>query len=194
MAQHDPRAGIFTIGHSNLSIDDLITRLVTNAIDTVVDVRSQPVSKYSPHFNRVELADSLKQSGVRYSFMGKQLGGRPDSGQYYDADGYVRYDLWSASPDFQQGIALLEKAARRHRLALLCSEADPAHCHRHLLIARVLAERGWPREQIMHITAAGVCMADATIPSQMGLFGGSAEWRSPQSVLHKVRPSTSLSD
>ncbi|MBI2760469.1 MAG: DUF488 domain-containing protein [Chloroflexi bacterium] len=185
---------IYTIGHSNLTLADLLARLRAELIDTVVDVRSQPVSKYSPHFNRPALADALKREGMAYSFMGDLLGGRPDSARYYDADGHVRYDLWAASPEFRKGTAMLLRAAETRRLAVLCSEADPRQCHRHLLIARVLIGEGRSPSRILHILSDGALLPEDAIPRQTGLFGGDDEWRSPQSVLHKVRPNVSSND
>jgi uncharacterized protein (DUF488 family) len=185
---------ILTIGHSNLTLVDLLARICAERIDTVVDVRSQPVSKYSPHFNRPALAEALKRAGIAYSFMGDLLGGRPDNARYYDADGHVRYDLWAASPEFRKGTAMLLRAAETRRLAMLCSEADPRQCHRHLLIARVLTGEGRLPSQLVHILSDGALLAEDAIPRQAGLFGGDDEWRSPQSVLHKVRPNTSSND
>lgn len=184
---------IYTIGHSNLALDDFLARLRHAGIDTVVDVRSQPVSRYSLHFDRRPLSASLRDAGIRYSFMGESLGGRPQSTRYYDAEGYVRYDVLSASPEFQDGIDRVMRAARTCQLALLCSEADPARCHRHLLIARVLADQGWPRARIVHIDPRGSRLPDDAIPAQGGLFGTEAPWRSPQSVLHKLQPKASSS-
>src|SRR5690606_31911247 len=160
---------LFTIGHSNLDIDSLKSALREYGIDAVVDVRSQPFSKHSPHFNKNELAASLKGSGVAYAFMGRELGGRPENTRYYDAEGFVRYDLWSKDELFQSGIRRLLKAVTERRLALLCSEEDPAYCHRHLLIARVLIEGGFPSGNILHIRAGADewgCIRDDEIPRQ----------------------------
>src|SRR5581483_1618051 len=91
---------IYTIGHSNLTLTAFIERLSAAAIDTVVDVRSQPASRFAPQFNRGPLAEALRSAGIRYAFMGDQLGGRPDDPAYYDPDGHVRYDRWSTAPAF----------------------------------------------------------------------------------------------
>jgi uncharacterized protein (DUF488 family) len=182
---------LFTIGHSNLELDDIRSNLRNYGVDTVVDVRSQPFSRYSPHFNRAELAHSLGSSGFGYEFEGERLGGRPGDARYYDGEGYVRYDLWSESVEFQAGLSRLLELAKSSSVALLCSEEDPARCHRHLLIARVLKDEGVAGDQILHIRASGELTADDDIPLQMDLFGGSDTWRSPQSVLHKVQPSSS---
>jgi uncharacterized protein (DUF488 family) len=182
---------LFTIGHSNLELDDIRSNLRNYGVDTVVDVRSQPYSRYSPQFNRAELSHALGASGFNYRFMGESLGGRPAETRYYDVEGHVRYDLWSESPEFRAGIDELLELIRAESVALLCSEEDPTRCHRHLLVARVLAARGVEAGEILHIRASGELIPDDQIPLQMDLFGGSDTWRSPQSVLHKVQPSTS---
>jgi hypothetical protein len=105
----------------------------------------------------------------------------------------VRYDLWSASERFVDGIARLKASALRRRTAILCSEEEPVSCHRHLLLARVLATNGWPSARIVHIRGDGSCMLDDSIAVQEDLFGGEVAWRSPQSVLRKVQQSGSSS-
>lgn len=184
---------IFTIGHSNQTFEALLANLRAYEIDAVVDVRSQPVSKYTPHFNRGDLTWRLQEAGIKYAFMGDTLGGRPDGREFYDEQGYVRYDLWSASDAFQDGIVRLRQSAERRRSAVLCSEEDPQACHRHLLIARVLASAGWPGSRIAHIRGDSSYVTDASIAVQPDMFGGEVGWRSPQSVLHKVQRSTSSS-
>jgi uncharacterized protein (DUF488 family) len=182
---------VFTVGHSNQSFDALLGSLRAYEIEAVIDVRSQPVSRYTPHFNRGDLSWRLQEAGLKYAFCGDMMGGRPDDKMFYDDEGYVRYDLWSASDQFQEGIAKLQQGAKRRRTAIMCSEEDPGACHRHLLIARVLVAQGWPAGQIIHIRAGGSCISDDAIPVQQDLFGGAIGWRSPQSVLHKVQRSTS---
>lgn len=188
-----PPHTIYTAGHSNLSIEAFLLLLRGPGVDTVVDVRSQPVSRYTPHFNRAELSATLRAAGIRYAFMGDTLGGRPEHARYYDADGHVRYDLWSVSDAFRSGIEKLERAAARFCIALMCSEADATACHRHLLIARVLIDRGWPPGAILHIGAGGKLTPDDVLEPQADMFAETKPWRSPLSVLHKVQPSTSSS-
>ncbi len=84
---------IFTIGHSNQTFEALLGNLRAYEIEAVADVRSQPVSKYTPHFNRGDLTWRLQEAGIKYAFMGDTLGGRPDRREFYDEQGHVRYDL-----------------------------------------------------------------------------------------------------
>ena len=185
---------IFTIGHSSATFDRFVWLLREYGVDAVVDVRSQPASRFAPQFNRRALAALLRGAGVRYAFMGDQLGGRPGHPQYYDEHGRVLYGPWSESEPFVAGLATLGRAARMHRIALMCSEESPLQCHRHLLIARALTNGGWPRSGIVHIRGDGLCMPEESITVQAGPLMEGIGWRSPRSVSREPRPSTSSSD
>lgn len=132
---------VYTIGHSTHSIDRLIELLSMHAITAVADVRSSPFSRFKPHFNRVSLQTSLKKAGIRYVFLGRELGGRPADRACY-VGGTVNYDLVARTELFQAGISRVAEGVRRHRIALLCTEEDPLACHRALLVSRHLVDRG----------------------------------------------------
>lgn len=184
------RKSLFTIGHSALPASRLVELLESHSIDTVVDVRSQPYSRIHPQHNRESLRDVLRSRQIRYAFMGDTLGGRPQDQRHYDEQGHVNYSSWSDSPEFRSGLSRLIRCLDTYRVALLCSEEDPNDCHRHLLIARALLERGWEGSAILHIRAKGRVISEAALAHQLGLDGYSV-WRSPQSVLQKVLPDTS---
>src|SRR5437870_4228181 len=115
----------FTVGHSNHSLHDFLALLASHAIEVLVDTRSHPYSKYVTHFNREELAAALKQAGVKYLYLGRELGGRPDEEEYFDAEGHVLYYRVAKSRLFLEGIERLEAGSRQYRVALMCSEEDP---------------------------------------------------------------------
>jgi uncharacterized protein (DUF488 family) len=187
---------LFTVGHSNKSLDEFLKLLATHGIEVVADTRSHPYSKYVAHFNREELGTALKQAGVKYLYLGRELGGQPDEEEFFDEDGHVLYYRVAQSPLFLQGIERVEAGSRRYRVALLCSEEDPAVCHRHLLVSRVLAERG---ADVRHIRGDGTIQAYADIKApeaeQPLLFDipGLNPWKSLRSVSRK-RPQRSSSD
>ncbi|MCI0682374.1 MAG: DUF488 domain-containing protein [Gemmataceae bacterium] len=135
---------IFTIGHSNHSLDAFVSLLQRHGITAVADVRSQPFSVRQPHFNREALAPALRERGIAYVFLGAELGGRPGQPSLYDADGRVDYRRVRTQDFFQRGLERLENAQGRYTVALLCSEENPLSCHRGLMIAPALAERGLP--------------------------------------------------
>ena len=141
---------VFTIGHSNHSTDTFLKLLRRHLIDEVMDVRSSPFSRYSPHFNFEFLRDTLEGAGIDYQFRGDELGGRPADRSCYGEDGQVQYDL--VADWFDDGIRGAMRAAGERRVVLMCSEKDPLDCHRTLLIARELEERG---VTVRHIMADG---------------------------------------
>jgi uncharacterized protein (DUF488 family) len=151
---------LYSIGHSNHPLDAFLDLLRRHGIEVLVDVRSAPYSRYVPHFNPANLKTALKEAGFQYIYMGKELGGRPDGAEFYDADGHVRYDRLAESPLFLAGLDRLISGAERYRVAMMCSEENPTDCHRRLLITRVLAGRGLP---VQHIRGDGRIETEAEL-------------------------------
>ncbi len=143
---------VFTLGHSNHSQDVFMLLLTRHGVDEVIDVRSAPYSRYTPHFNHEPLQDALDGVGIGYAYLGGELGGRPADRSCYDADGRVRYDRVAGTDLFDDAIRRLIHAADERRIALLCTEKEPLECHRTLLVARALAERD---VAVAHILADG---------------------------------------
>jgi hypothetical protein len=120
----------------------LVGLLEAAGIAAVADVRSYPFSQYVPHFNRPELESGLRERGIVYVFLGKQLGGRPTDPALYDEEGHVDYEHVRTTTIFQQGLDRLCATADKFPVAMLCAEEDPLDCHRGLLIGPALVERG----------------------------------------------------
>lgn len=173
-------AVLWTIGHSNHEPGRLLDLLDQHEIQVVIDVRSSPYSRYNPQFNREEVARHL-QGRVRYAWLGDVLGGRPAGTGLYDEGGHVLYGPLSRTPEFQRGLDTLQRNMARYRIALLCSEAEPAECHRHLLICQSLRDRGVPAASIAHILADGTLRSEAAMPAQTRLLEDA--WRSGAPVL-----------
>ena len=189
----------FTIGHSNHSTETWLALLRLHNIEVVVDTRSSPYSRFVPQFDREIVQRSIEEGGLRYLFLGADLGGRPANPAYYDASGRVVYGRLRDDSNFKAAIARLETGIERFRVALLCGEEDPAHCHRRLLIGRVLTERG---QTMLHIRGDGQVDTDETvavasgkplIEAQKELFAEIEEdkWRSTASGLPKRVPASS---
>lgn len=142
---------VFTIGHSNHSIERLVELLALHKITAVADVRSHPYSRFNPQFNRETLCASLKAVGISYVFLGRELGARTGDRSCY-LHGKVQFDRLASSELFQQGLARVAQGATRNRIALLCAEKDPLTCHRGILISRHLATQGI---DVQHILADG---------------------------------------
>ena len=186
--------GIWTVGHSNHRLDHVLGLLDSEQIAYVVDVRSYPYSRVASQFNRESLAHELSVHEVGYLFLGNELGGRPDRPEHYDAQGHALYGPMSQQAEFQAALKRLCDASSDHRIALLCSEADPTHCHRRLLVGKVLAEKG---VTLRHILADGRVLAEEAIrlpvgqPAQGSLLDEETAWRSTRSVSRRARLSTS---
>ncbi|MBC7526673.1 MAG: DUF488 family protein, partial [Chthonomonadaceae bacterium] len=82
---------LYTLGHSNHSLERFLELLRLHKIETVGDVRSQPYSPYCPHFNREALQIALLQNGISYLFFGRELGARTEDTSCI-IEGRVDYD------------------------------------------------------------------------------------------------------
>jgi uncharacterized protein (DUF488 family) len=155
---------IYTIGHSNHSLEKLLGLLEDNGVMSVVDVRTAPFSRYSPHFNRDELAAALSHNDIQYAFAGKYLGGRPSDPLCYKSHTLpvegadylheVDYPEVMKRAWFIKGIDRLLEMADEQSTAVLCSEENPAQCHRHHLIARYIMAQH-PDVKVRHIRGDG---------------------------------------
>jgi uncharacterized protein (DUF488 family) len=183
---------VFTVGHSNHSMQKFLSLLKGYGIEVLVDIRSHPYSRHAPRFNARALEATLSSDGIGYLFLGGELGGRPEGGEFYDAKGRVDYALVGCSRPFLDGISRLEKELRTRTAALLCSEEDPTRCHRRLLVGQALEERGI---SLRHIRGDGsVEMEDEVDGGQQILF--SKKEASPRKSIRSVsrrsrRPSSS---
>ncbi|GGL57849.1 DUF488 domain-containing protein [Planomonospora parontospora] len=132
---------LFTIGHSTHSFSVFRDLLRRHGITAVADVRSIPVSRFAPQFNRDAINRSLCDAGIKYVFLGKELGARTNDPDCY-IDGRVQYKRLARTAEFTNGIARLLKGAEIERIAIMCTEQEPLDCHRTILIARVISEYG----------------------------------------------------
>ena len=142
---------VYTVGHSNHTSEAFVTLLRTRGVTAVADVRSAPYSRFNPQFNRETLARALEAQGIRYVFLGRELGARPDDPGCYE-EGRARYARLARTALFRRGLDRVADGARRHELALTCAEKEPLDCHRTILVARELVRRGI---DVAHILADG---------------------------------------
>ena len=138
---------IYTIGHSNREAEEFIQILCHYRIKLVVDVRSQPFSKYCPQFNKDIIQQTLIHSGIEYLFLGKELGARPEYKDYY-VNNKVSFNKLRSSESFKKGIFRLFDEAKNKNIVIMCSEKEPINCHRSILISKVLEEEG---AEVKHI-------------------------------------------
>ena len=136
---HDPfeTRRLFTVGHSNRTLQGLLELLHAAHVRTLVDVRRFPNSRRHPHFNRTEMRGFLLKSGIIYHHLGKELGGFTEQS----------YESYMSTTPFRRGLEKLEDLASSSVTAILCAERDPAECHRSY-ISDALLDREW---QVAHL-------------------------------------------
>ncbi|HUX11470.1 MAG TPA: DUF488 domain-containing protein [Spirochaetia bacterium] len=142
---------VFTIGHSNHPVTRFVELLRCNGVQVVADVRSTPRSMFNPQYDQKSLAQSLIGQGIKYVFLGRELGGRPKDANCYE-NGRVQYARVALTPLFRSGISRLVRGSNEYIVAIMCSEKEPLECHRALLIAPALVELGI---RVKHILANG---------------------------------------
>ena len=154
---------VFTIGHSTHPQEHFIHLLQRHGITALCDVRSAPYSRVNPQFNREELKDALHARGIRYVFLGKELGARSEDPACYE-HGRVQYDRLAHTDLFRRGLERVQEGMKKYRLALMCAEKEPLECHRTILVARHLAALGF---DVRHIHADGKLESHADVLSRL---------------------------
>ena len=149
-------ATIYTIGHSTRTLDELVAALQGHGIETLMDIRSFPMSRRLPHFNRESLETELPRCGIAYVWS-KELGGRrkkmrddsPNTGLRNES--FRNYADYAATDAFRVGFTRLRDLAGSQRCAIMCSEAVWWRCHRRIISDYLIAQ-GIP---VMHIMGPG---------------------------------------
>lgn len=144
---------LFSIGHSSHTIDKFTCLLKRYGIEAVADVRSSPYSKYTPQFNKDVLENVLRNVGIEYMFLGRELGARrSEEGCYIDRQ--AKYEIITHLPMFRAGLERLLEGIKTYSVALMCSEGDPIVCHRTILVCREIIKVS-PDLKITHILSDG---------------------------------------
>lgn len=167
---------IFTIGYGNRSIKDFIILLNSHKINILFDIRSSPYSAFNEPFNKERLQNELTKEGIIYKFLGDKMGGRPDDNSCYDQNGHVDYDILENKTYYREGIqALTKDITDGNTCALMCSELNPAQCHRSKLVGRTLDKKGI---KVLHIDEKGRLRSQQDVmlevlkgKSEINLFG-----------------------
>jgi len=131
---------LWTIGYERLPPDALVAELQRAGVERVLDVRYRPQSR-RPGMSKTKLGLRLGEHGIAYEHR-REFGTPPDIKPLFRS-GATRQAREAFRPHVERAAALeLDALASELRAgaapttALLCLEADPAHCHR-----RVVAEQ-----------------------------------------------------
>lgn len=131
---------IYTLGTGKRGKEEFIHILKHYEIELIMDVRRFPKSRFE-HFNKDELNSFLKEEGIDYLYLGRELGG-------YRKGGYERH---METPIYEEGLKAIEREASLRLLSIICAERLPWRCHRRF-IGTSLMEKGW---KVIHIIDIG---------------------------------------
>ena len=141
---------IYTIGHSNYSLDKFINILKHFNIDCVVDIRGTPYSKYNVQYNKEMLRYSLINAGFTYIYMAKEFAAKRENKISYNNYGYSDFEKVINEDDFKKGIERLKKGCLNgYNIVLLGAMQDPIRCHRSILVGRELVKHGFKVKHIL---------------------------------------------
>jgi uncharacterized protein (DUF488 family) len=146
---------IYTIGHSNRSLNEFIQMLKSFNIQLLKDIRRFPGSKKFPYFNKSSLENSLRKVGINY-LHSEKLGGRrkPKENSINDIwknEAFRGFADYMETENFKNAIKELETLSEANTLAIMCSEALWWRCHRSL-ISDYLKSKAW---KVLHIMKTG---------------------------------------
>ena len=130
---------LYTVGHSNHTIEFFIDLLQRHKINIIVDVRSVPYSRYCTQFNKKNLSVVLEAANIHYIFFGKELGARPEDPACYEG-GCVNFKCILKRKEFINGLKRLLECVGKYHVAMMCSEKEPLDCHRTILLCRTLRQ------------------------------------------------------
>ena len=178
---------VYTIGHGNRPLEELVSLLESNAVRRLIDVRAFPGSRRHPHFSRTALEESLPAAAIHYEWQGAALGGRRrprgDSPNVALRNASFRaYADHMRTGEFETALDGLIERAGREGVAIMCAERLPWQCHR-FLIADALVTRGVgvlhvidtkpPRQHVRNATARaepdGRLVYDGQTQAELGL-------------------------
>ena len=144
---------VYTIGHSNHTLEHFVTLVKAHEINLIADVRSVPFSRFAPQFNQKAIKASLGLYDIVYEYMGDSLGGKFIDPALLTDDGLPDFEKLIKNNSFCKGLNdIITKIENGSKLALMYAEKEPQNCHRFMLISRALSKRG---VQAVHILADG---------------------------------------
>jgi uncharacterized protein (DUF488 family) len=140
---------IYTIGYSGYKIDSFLRELRKYKISSVIDVRSEPYSRYYFDYNREKLKAILEKNGFFYRNYKREFGARQNDRAFYSSDGYLDFEKFTGSEEFLNGVKKLKVGmSKNYSFVLMCAEKDPFDCHRTMMIAREFHKQGY---KIIHL-------------------------------------------
>lgn len=141
---------IYTIGHSNYTMERLIDMLEYYNINCVVDIRGTPYSKYNIQFDKESIRYTLTNAGFVYIYMGKELAAKRIRKNSYNNEGYSNFEEVIKEEEFKRGVERLKNGCEKgYKIILLGAMQDPIRCHRSILVGRELVKNDFDVKHIL---------------------------------------------
>ncbi len=155
---------IFTIGYAGFAIDDFIKDLKKHNINSLIDVRSSPFSKFYQDYNKPLLCDTLQKNGIIYRNYNSEFGARQDDKTYYP-NGYLDFSMFTRSKAFLDGMQkIINAIPLGYKFVLMCSEKDPINCHRTIMVGKAFSDNGI---SVRHILSDGHIITQSDIEARL---------------------------
>lgn len=134
---------LYTIGHSNRSLQEFLDILHVHQIIHLVDVRTIPKSRHVPWSNKNSLKAALNKHNIDYTHLEK-LGGLRHADKNSINLGWRNKSFrgfadYMQTREFFEGLKELNSLIKKGRTVIMCAEALPWRCHRSLIADAELA-------------------------------------------------------
>lgn len=130
---------IATIGYQAATMGSFLKALADGQVDLLVDVRAVASSR-RPGFSKTALAAHLREAGIDYLHL--RALGTPAEGRAAARSG--RHDVMRKiflehmeTVEARSELAALSELVDARQVCVLCFEADPAHCHRSIVVEQL---------------------------------------------------------
>lgn len=141
-ARSAEHADFFTVGYEGRTTQDLFATLRASGVQSVLDIRFNPVSMYRPELSKGNLQAGLERSGISYFHLREW--GVPRDVRARAIESGSRDTIWDwydeavVTPNFRRNLHRFLNLG--YPVAMLCMECDPTECHRHRIFMALEAQ------------------------------------------------------